>query len=152
MNFITLKKIGLFSLLIGLLISCDSSKELKNDALSQIKMEMTTRGNSTSLSINKNKTIVNARIAADNTSEKQKSNQSTDLKTWEKFKGLVSDINLSQFETYPAPSQEFTFDGKRGTVIYLDVNGKTLSSQTFDEGNPPSELEELYLALIEEIK
>ena len=151
MNFKTLKKLSLILFLSAFFIACESYKELKTSSLSKIEMDFTTRGNATHLEITNKKTIVSSRVLGENVTEKEKKNQTTDSLYWTKVQRLVSELDLSQIENWEAPSQDFTFDGARATTIRFDMNGTIYTSNVFDEGKPPAELEALYKMLVQNL-
>ena len=151
MNFKTIKKLSLFLLLSAFMIACESYKELKSNSLTKIEMDFTTRGNATHFEITQKKTTVSSRILGENVTEKEKKNQTTDSLYWTKVQRLVSDLDLRQIENWEAPSQDFTFDGARATTIRIDMNGTIYTSNVFDEGKPPAELEMLYNMLVQNL-
>src|SRR5690606_37267747 len=63
---------------------------------------------------------------------------------WNKLNELVSKLDLTKLDTWEGPTQKRFHDGARATVITIESNGQTYTSQAFDEGNPPAELSELY--------
>ncbi len=87
------------------------------------------------------------------TSSKGRGESNGDIKkavaneNWNKLNELVSQLDLAKFDSWEGPTQKRFHDGARATIITIESNGQTFTSQAFDEGNPPAELNDLYLYL-----
>jgi len=147
MNFKSSKKLLFIFSFFFLFFSCESSKTLNKNNISKISMELTTLGNSSHFVITKDNTLATFSVKGASNSEKRTIKRTTISKNWNKIIQLINDLNLNEMENWSAPSQQFLYDGARATVITLTINGQNYHSLPFDEGNPPSELNELYTVL-----
>ena len=62
---------------------------------------------------------------------------------WKQILELTNKLDLESLENLKAPTDKRLYDGAAHTTITIDIDGKTFSSASFDEGHPPSELEAL---------
>ncbi len=125
--------------------SCESTKKTVESAsaisIDQISISYSGMSGFVEHQINQNQMI---------TSSKGRSESAEDVKkpvsneNWNKLSELVSRLDLSQFEQWESPTQERFHDGARATIITIETNGQIYTSQAFDEGKPPAELNELY--------
>ena len=67
----------------------------------------------------------------------------TASENWNEINRLVGELDLNEFENWKSPTQERFHDGARATTITLEINGKSMTSQPYDEGKPPAQLQEL---------
>lgn|SRR5690554_7955752 len=125
--------------------SCNTTQKIDNELLLSVDMEMATRGNSSKIHYEKNQITKENKQLSEVAGEKIRQRISSE---WDELNRLVSKLNLAEFENWEAPTQKRFYDGARGTTIKLNFADKTLSSQTFDEGEPPAELSELYDYLV----
>lgn len=134
--------VALFSTI--LIISCESSKsaQAKNEnSISKLTLDKITRGSNSQLVITKNETM-HSEMLLGNGSDASKGE--TDQKDWDKINQLVSKLDLNKLNLWEAPTQARFHDGAMATTISIEANGETYNSQSFDEGQPPPELKELY--------
>jgi|SRR5690606_3992083 len=134
----------IFIFSIGFISSCESSKASQNiskNMIDKITLEKTTRGNSSQLIMTSVETF-NSEMKLGG--EKEPSKTQTSNNDWNKINQLVSKIDLNKIGEWEAPTQARMYDGALATTIIIESNGEIYNSQTFDEGKPPAELEELY--------
>jgi hypothetical protein len=62
---------------------------------------------------------------------------------WKQILELTNKLDLESLENLKAPTNERLFDGAAHTTITVNLDGKSFSSSSFDEGHPPSELQAL---------
>lgn len=126
------------------IISCESSKSAQSKSdnlLSKITLEKVTMGSNSSLEITKDE-ILNTSNTRDGMGDASKG--VTDSKNWNKINSLISKLDLTQIDQWEGPTQARFYDGAKATTIIIESNGQTYNSQSFDEGEPPAELKELY--------
>ena len=131
---------------ISLLISCKTSKNATHaeadNLISKITVHKMTLGNSFEMTVTEEKTeFVETKRGGSplNTSKK------TESVDWVELNRIVSGLNLTEFEAWPAPTQERLHDGARATIITLEMTDESVyMSLPFDEGKPPAELQNLY--------
>src|SRR5690606_15785313 len=131
---------------ISLLFSCESSKNATrietDDLISKITINKVTLGNSFEMTVAKDKTEFVETTRGEAPSKNASKTESVD---WVELNRIVSGLNLTEFETWPAPTQERLHDGARATTITLEMTDKSAyTSLPFDEGKPPAELQNLY--------
>lgn len=128
-----------------LIISCESSKGTKSNTpeiISKISLEKVTMGSNSQLVITKNE-ILNSQTIRGGNGDASKGD--TPQKDWNQINKLVSKLDLSQIDKWEGPTQARFYDGAKATVIIIESNnGQVYNSQSFDEGEPPAELKELY--------
>lgn len=126
-------------------ISCQSTKSTQSntgDIVSKIKLEKVTIGSNSVLEITKNE-ILHSETQRDGSGDAVKGEMSQ--KNWKEINSLVSKLDLSQIDQWEGPTQARFYDGAKATVIIIEFdNGEVYNSQSFDEGEPPVELKELY--------
>lgn len=125
--------------------SCEATKktntEAKSSEMEKITLTKTGMGGSTSLEISDKETSF---ASFGRTNNIQPVKTPTLDKNWEELNRLVAGLDLSQLESWEGPTQARFHDGARATTISITAEGATYNSQSFDEGKPPAELEELY--------
>lgn len=134
--------VALFSTIF--VFSCESSKsaQTKNEnSISKLTLDKVTRGSNSQLVITKNETM-HSEMLLGNGSDASK--RETDQNDWDKINQLVSKLDLNKLNLWEAPTQARFHDGAMATTISIEANGETYNSQSFDEGQPPAELKELY--------
>ncbi len=137
--------VGIFTFML----SCGTSKDAGSNQLLSLEMETTGMGGMQQFTASNAKMTEKTVNRSESSQEVTKSVSKSDLSQyWNKITGLVSDLNLDNFENLESPTQERLFDGARATVITLHFKDKTVTSAAFDEGNPPAELKALYDYLV----
>lgn len=128
----------------GFLLSCESAKSSQNiskNMIEKIKLEKVTMGSNSSLEITKDE-ILNASTTRDGLGDATSGEISS--KDWNEINRLVSNLDLTKIDQWEGPTQARFYDGARATTIVIESNGQTYTSQSFDEGKPPAQLQELY--------
>lgn len=125
--------------------SCESSKLTTESAttisMNQISISYTGMSGFEQHQINQNEVITSTKGRGETTADAKKEISN---KNWKQLNQLVSQLDLTKFETWESPTQERFHDGARATIITIDANGQTYTSQAFDEGNPPAALNDIY--------
>ncbi|MCF4100509.1 hypothetical protein L1I30_02405 [Gillisia sp. M10.2A] len=124
------------------ILACSSLKnEQVNDYV--ITYNAYSRGFSSTYIIDKNQiTVKNGR---DDDQVKSSVISSAERK---KLDLILKSINLSQLNDYQPPSEERTRDAAPHADLSIQFKGKTYTSQTFDHGNPPLQIEALTKTII----
>ncbi len=91
--------------------------------------------------ISQNQMITSLKGRGDATGDKKKDISQSD---WNRLNELVSQLDLSKFEKWESPTLERFHDAARATIITIESNGQSYTSQAFDEGMPPAEINDLY--------
>lgn len=139
-------KLNVLSFLIFVfftVLSCESSKSAQknSDMISKIKLEKVTMGSSSALEITQ-KEILSSTTDRNGTGDAAAGN--TSEKDWNEINRLVGKLDLSKIDQWEGPTQARFYDGAMATTIIIESNGQTYNSQSFDEGQPPAQLKELY--------
>lgn len=124
-------------------ICCNSSRKIveNQDKLSQVVVEKITLKNRASTIFNSKELI--EEVNFDTIKRNIKSSE------WAKVQKLVKKLDLDQVGNWEAPTQERLHDGARATTILFQFGeDRIINSQSFDEGNPPAELKEIYDYLV----
>jgi hypothetical protein len=134
-----------FTLFLFLLIvsACESSKKTagnKGFMIEKITLEKSGMRGTSKLEITKDEfsTEDSGRGV-----EESAGSGNTTSENWSEINRLVSELDLNEFENWESPTQERFHDGARATTITLEINGKSMASQPYDEGKPPAQLKEL---------
>ncbi len=129
-------------LIVPFFFSCQSSKNVSSkELISKITLEKITLGSSSKLEITKDE-ILNSSTNRDGVSDAVAGNITG--KDWNEINKLAGKLDLSQIDQWEGPTQARFYDGAKATTIAIEANGQIYSSQSFDEGKPPTELQELY--------
>lgn len=126
------------------IVSCESTKSTQNvsqNMIEKIRLEKVTMGSNSSLEITKDE-ITNESTIRGGAGDASKG--TTQTKDWNKINNLVSKLDLTKIDQWEGPTQARFYDGAKATVIVIESAGQTYNSQSFDEGEPPAELKELY--------
>lgn len=146
MNFKNLISIPLFMIFSMMMLNCEGTKSAQKmgNQLSDISLEAIGVGNSLKVTIDKKQTKIVENLKSGGDNSKSKFEENTNSKLWKDLNEAVENLDLNEFETWVGPTQYRLHDGARATTMTISTNGKTLTSQPFDEGNPPAELQEVY--------
>lgn len=137
--------VGIFTFIL----SCGTSKDAGNNQLLSLEMETSGMGGMQQFTASNAKMVEKSVNRSESSQQVTKTVSKSDLsRHWNKISGLVSDLDINNFENLESPSQDRLFDGARATVITLHFKDKTVTSAAFDEGNPPAELKALYDYLV----
>jgi len=144
MKINSIHKISLLALLLLLVVVCESTKSTNlntKETVSKITMEKTTLGNSSVLEVNKKQVLT---LSKEKNGEENTRNSSTKPEHWQEINRLVSGLDMNEMSNWEAPTQARFYDGARATIITIESDGQTFTSQSFDEGKPPAQLKKLY--------
>lgn len=157
MKSLTIRYVFLTSAVFLLLtsFSCESSKMTSDStvpappevstsetgSLNQISISFSGMSGYVQHQIKQNQIISSEKGRGDNNGETIKK---VSDKNWKNLNDLVSQLDLNKVETWESPTQERFHDGARATIITIESNGQSYTSQAFDEGNPPAALKDLY--------
>ncbi len=64
-------------------------------------------------------------------------------KDWAKLNALAKEINIPGIPNLKAPSVKHQYDGAAGAYFQISIGQKNYKTITFDNGNPPKELEKI---------
>ena len=67
---------------------------------------------------------------------------------WNEITRLLSNIDTSKLKDLKVPSTKSHYDGALGATLKLTVEGREMTSPTFDHGNPPTEVKRLINKLL----
>jgi hypothetical protein len=67
---------------------------------------------------------------------------------WNSFKTIVQEMNVQSMPNWNAPSDKRLFDGAASASLKITKEGKTFESQSFDHGNPPSEIKKMITKIL----
>lgn len=101
------------------------------------------RGTNKQISVSKTETIVE-----DNRAEKPKQSLVTSKKDWNEIKILISKIDTKSVVNLKRPSSKSLYDGALSASVKLNVDGKEITTQPFDHGNPPKKIAPLVNKLL----
>lgn len=139
-------KVSIFAFLSFAFFSCESAKNTQknnsDEMITKVSMEKITRGNSSIFEITKDN-VTHTSKTMDNQAGEETLHKTT-AADWQKINKLVNSMNVAEIENWIAPTQERLYDGARATTITIEAVEGTYSSQSFDEGKPPAELQALY--------
>lgn len=62
---------------------------------------------------------------------------------WQELKKMVENMNPDDLKGLKAPSDKHTFDGAAGASLTITQGDLAYITPTFDDGNPPAEIEKL---------
>ncbi|KQT15326.1 hypothetical protein ASG31_15475 [Chryseobacterium sp. Leaf404] len=105
-------------------------------SLSRISLSERTRGTNRLFTItpNKTETDINGNI----------SSKTVTAEEWKAISGEINKINLDEISSYKSPTTKRYSDAALASVMVIEKDGKTYTSEEFDAGNPPQELKNLY--------
>ena len=146
MKINSIHKVLTLSLILLLIMACESTKSTNmKEVISRVSIEKITRGSNSTLEITKSE-ISNS--STDRENENANFTKETSEKKWKEINRIVSGLDLNEMENWEAPTQERFHDGAKATTIKIESDGQQYSSQSFDEGKPPAQLQELYDYLV----
>lgn len=144
---ITFFLISIFGLLqIGCMAQQNTNNTKMNDSLSSkknkvSKIELTeqTRGRNLLYTIQESSVLIS-------TNGREMTNE-IKPEDWSLLSSILNKMDIQKINQYPAPSEKRYYDGAASSQINISIGKEILSSNSFDAGNPPTELSELYLAI-----
>lgn len=153
MRYVKYLSLGLIAIFA---VQCSAQKEtktvkkeltntIKKSNIKIVELEEITRGSRRNASISETKktVVLMGKIAT----------TSTTKTNWKDVENSVNKIALDKINSYEAPSTKRFYDGALAATIKITAsNGKIYESQSFDAGNPPKELANLYFLLSENFK
>lgn len=128
---------------LALVFSCSSIEQ--KAVFQKIKYKAMTRGYSTEIVLQED-TLKYFK----NTKENPSLRLTKEVK--DSLYNLIKKINLNTINQLKAPSNKYQFDGAMYTTVEVILNGKTYTSNGFDDDNPPKELIPLINFLLTLIK
>ncbi|SHM01059.1 hypothetical protein [Chryseobacterium polytrichastri] len=140
----------LLSFFFLLNISCKSQQKndhnnlRNNSSLLKIELKEQTRGTNRLITF-----TLNSKIISLNGDIK---NESISTNEWKNITEQVDLIELSKIGSFVSPTTGRYSDKALASTIIIYANGKEYTSSTFDAGIPPKELENLYKALMGNVK
>lgn len=130
----------IFTIFLTLILS----KSCSNDEFDAVivNYEASTRGFYKSIKIEDKKLFVINERDGDSTEV------SLSKKEWNELVEAFKEINLEGMATLKAPTEKRLYDGAPHANISITVKGKTYTTEGFDHGYPPIEIENLINKLI----
>ncbi len=116
------------------LFGCPASQEM--DTFKKIDYSAITRGSSKQI------TLENGEFTRLQ-NNKETIRKKLDKKMYNSLFKILKEIDLSSLETLTVPSKKHQYDGALASTITIESEGKTYTSPTFDDDNPPTELKKL---------
>lgn len=125
--------------------SCEPNKMTTDsnpiDSLNQISISFSGMSGYTDHQISKDGMTTSTKGRSGNVGDTKKT---ISKDQWKKINEIVSKIDLAKMDSWESPTQERFHDGARATTITIESNGQAYSSQSFDEGKPPAQLQDIY--------
>lgn len=141
----SIHKVLTLSVIILSFMACEGSKSANNktvkEVITKVSMEKTTLGNSSLLAVDKNEVSNSSKMRG---GEEKVTTSDTKQESWKEINHLVSELDLNEMANWEAPTQARFYDGARATTIIIESSEGIFNSQSFDEGEPPVQLQELY--------
>ncbi|TVZ26423.1 hypothetical protein JM83_1380 [Gillisia sp. Hel_I_86] len=133
----------IFILLFPILIAetCSQNNEQEKDI--SFTYETITRGSRTSCTLNKEEVKV-----VKNMGTETKASEKTTSKDWENLMEKMEEIDVPNINKLKPPSNKRTFDGAAHAILTIKMGDKVYKSNSFDHGNPPSEIKPLVKAIL----
>lgn len=119
------------------------NSKIVQDSLMTISYTAQTRGTYKSITVSQQQVTVNNSRA-----KNPKMTFPCSKDDWNEITRLLSNIDTSKLKDLKVPSTKSHYDGALGATLKLIVEGKEMSSPTFDHGNPPSEVVQLVNKLL----
>ena len=129
----------LIVILFSLFMNNECNQKNQDDTkLESIKYQATTRGYNYECLIDKDSIKVVSSGIKDGSSL-----GTIQEKDWEAFKTMIKELDLSKISNLEAPSAKSHTDRAAVGSLQIVVGGEVYESATFDDGNPPDELQPL---------
>lgn len=146
MKIRTLLKVVCSFLLIIAFISCETSKSTKDESnknaqVSKVILEKVWMGGNKRKEFTEGRIVKTSMLRGGDVTTGMSSN---DTKRWNQLIKLIGNLDVKEMQNWESPTQKRFYDGAKGTTIIIELNGEEFSSQSFDEGEPPAELKEIY--------
>jgi hypothetical protein len=140
-------KVAFSFLLIFTFLSCETSKGTKDESnkngdISKVILEKVWMGGNERKVISEGVILKTTKVRG--VDEATTAKRSIDSKNWTQLSKMVGKIDLNELQNLEAPTDKRLYDGAKGTTIIIESNGEEFISQSFDEGEPPVELKEIY--------
>lgn len=125
-------------------INCTSQLKKNQQMIDNITLSERTRGTQRMYNISNE----NMEIAINGEKSAYKVSQAE----WSRIAEAASSINLEEISAYKAPTTKRFSDAALASTIKVKNENKEFESVSFDEGNPPAELKNLYFEMKKLIK
>lgn len=123
----------------------NTNKKSSHGEVEKISLRKTGMVNSTVLEITESEKVF---IVQNRGSDEDNYSFKTNESEWKQLNKMLAAIDLNQIDSWEAPTQERFHDGARAVQITISMDSQEFNSQSFDEGKPPAELNELYNYLV----
>ncbi|KUJ63075.1 hypothetical protein AR687_02655 [Flavobacteriaceae bacterium CRH] len=131
-------------LLLTIFIGSGCSSQKKADMTStQIEYSALSRG------FYKKIVVQNQTVSVTNGRDQQPVESKINTAKWNQIVAEFEKVNLEQIATLKAPSDKRAYDGAAIGNLKITQNQKTYESTSFDNGNPPKEIEKLVNLLVD---
>ncbi len=131
-----MKIVSLLLLVICIGTGCSSQKKVDMTS-TQIEYSALSRG------YYKKIVVENQTVSITNGRDQQAVETKIDTAKWNQIVAAFEKINLDGIAALKAPSDKRAYDGAAIGNLKITQNQKTYESTSFDNGNPPQEIEEL---------
>lgn len=133
----------LLILLFPVLMAETCSQNIKQDKEITFTYEMITRGSRAHYTLNKEEIKV-----VKNMGTEIKASEQMTSKEWEVLMEKMKDIDVPKIHKLKPPSDKRTFDGAAHAILTIKIGEEVYKSNSFDHGNPPSDLKPLVKAIL----
>ncbi|RKS55256.1 hypothetical protein BC962_0215 [Gillisia mitskevichiae] len=133
----------IFVLLFPILMAetCSQNNEQNKDI--SFTYETMTRGSRANYTLNKEEIK-----AVKNLGTETKASAKMTAKDWDNLIEKMKEIDVPNINQLKPPSDKRTFDGAAHAILTIKIGDKVYTSNSFDHGNPPSQLKSLVKAIL----
>lgn len=133
----------IFVLLFPILMTetCSQNNEQNKDI--SFTYETMTRGSRANYTLNKEEIK-----AVKNLGTETKASAKMTAKDWDNLIEKMKEIDVPNINQLKPPSDKRTFDGAAHAILTIKIGDKVYTSNSFDHGNPPSQLKSLVKAIL----
>lgn len=131
-------KFFITSFLVLIIMSCTTKNSVEKSSSQINKISLTERTRGT----NRIFTIENGKL--ENSTNGNITSQTLTENEWLKILKMAEKIDTESISKLTAPSTKRYSDAALATTIIIYKNGNEYQSSSFDSGNPPTELKDLY--------
>ncbi|WP_026836719.1 hypothetical protein [Gillisia sp. JM1] len=121
--------------------TCSQNNEQNNEI--SFKYEMMTRGSRTNYALTQEDIKVVRNMGGET-----KASEKMTSKDWENLLEKMEEIDVPNISKLKPPSDKRTFDGAAHAILTIKKGDEVYRSNSFDHGNPPSELKSLVKAIL----
>ena len=133
----------IFALLFPILMAetCSQNNEQNKDI--SFTYETMTRGSRANYTLTKEEIKVVRNMGGET-----KASEKMTSKDWDNLLEKMEEVDVPNIHKLKPPSDKRTFDGAAHAILTIQKGDKVYKSNSFDHGNPPSELKSLVKAIL----